>query len=427
VIPSGRACPLCDRRRNEEAGIITRVRRRLGRGRTLRMIPAELREPRGVTALERIGRFLLGRPRDFRSQARLPTGRMPRPPHSWRPAAPESLDAFLGARLIFFGGKGGVGKTTAAAAAAVHLARAAPDRRVLLLSTDPAHSIGDAFGAPLGDRPTHVARDPANLHAREVDAAAALASHRTALEEAFREITGAVGATDAEALLDAPHGGALMDLAPPGIDELFGMLSVVEMLALEPGKPAEALEPRNAVTPRQQPAYDLIVVDTAPTGHALRLLEIPEAVRGWVQLLMRVLLKYRSLARPGQLAADLVELSKSIRSLQALIRNPLDTRFIVVTRAAALPAAETERLLKRLRRLTLSVPAIVVNAVTMVPGRCPRCRATAAAERAALRLLTRLRNHRSRGCVIIQTPLTAPPPRGVAALDRWGRSWSTAT
>src|SRR5205823_2179632 len=118
-----------------------------------------------------------------------------------------------------------------------------------------------------------------------------------------------------------------------------------------------------------------------------------EAARGWVQLLMRVLLKYRSLARPGQLAADLVEVSKSIRSLQALLRNPRDTRFIVVTRAAALPAAETERLLKRLRRLTLSVPAIVVNALTMVPGRCPRCRVTAAAERAALVLLTRLRNH----------------------------------
>ena len=84
-----------------------------------------------------------------------------------------------------------------------------------------------------------------------------------------------------------------MDLAPPGIDELFGMLSVVDARA----------------------AYDVIVVDTAPTGHALRLLEMPEAAREWMQVLLRVLLKYRALVRPGQLAAELVEVSKSIRAL----------------------------------------------------------------------------------------------------------------
>ena len=63
-------------------------------------------------------------------------------------------------------------------------------------------------------------------------------------------------------------------------------------------------------------AYTMVVVDTAPTGHALRLLEMPDAAREWMQVLLRVLLKYRSLVRPGQLAAELVELSKSIRELQ---------------------------------------------------------------------------------------------------------------
>ena len=114
-----------------------------------------------------------------------------------------------------------------------------------------------------------------------------------------------------------------MDLAPPGIDELFGVLSVVDARA----------------------AYDVIVVDTAPTGHALRLLEMPEAAREWMQVLLRVLLKYRSLVRPGQLAAELVEVSKSIRELIALLRDATTTRFIVVTRAAELPRRETERLL----------------------------------------------------------------------------------
>ena len=150
---------------------------------------------------------------------------------------------------------------------------------------------------------------------------------------------------------------------------------------------------------------------------------MPDAAREWVQALLRMLLKYRSLVRPGDLAAELVSLSKSIRELQDLLRRPRNTRFIVVTRAAAAPRIETERLLARLRRLALAAPAIVVNAMTLAPGGCPICRSTAAAERRELGRLTR-RRPRARGeCAIIQTPLAAPPPRGAAALDRWAKSW----
>ena len=66
---------------------------------------------------------------------------------------------------------------------------------------------------------------------------------------------------------------------------------------------------------------------------------MPDAAREWVQVLLRVLLKYRSLVRPGQLAAELVDVSKSIRELQALLRDRQQTRFIVVTRAAEVPRA----------------------------------------------------------------------------------------
>jgi arsenite-transporting ATPase len=189
-----------------------------------------------------------------------------------------------------------------------------------------------------------------------------------------------------------------MNLAPPGIDELFGVLSVVDARA----------------------GYDVIVVDTAPTGHALRLLEMPDAAREWVQVLLRMLLKYRSLVRPGRLAEELVDVSKSIRELRALLRDPAQTRFIVVTRAAEVPRRETERLLAWLRRLHLSSPAVVVNALTLAPRRCPRCRAIAAAERGELAALRRMCGRR---CAIIQTPLAAPPPRGVKALEQWARSW----
>ena len=112
-------------------------------------------------------------------------------------------------------------------------------------------------------------------------------------------------------------------------------------------------------------------MDTAPTGHALRLLEMPEAAREWTQSLLRILMKYRELVHPGRLAAEIVELSRSIRELQVLLRDHARTRFIVVMRAAALPLAETARLLTRLHPgLSLATPAVIVNALTLAPGRC---------------------------------------------------------
>jgi len=139
-----------------------------------------------------------------------------------------------------------------------------------------------------------------------------------------------------------------------------------------------------------------------------------------MQVLLRVLLKYKTLARPGQLAAELVELSKAIRELQALLRDPAQTRFIVVTRAAEVPRLETVRLIAQLRRLHLAAPALVVNARTLTRGRCGWCRATAAAERREVDALRRVCGRR---CAMIDTPLVAPPPRGVRQLNEWAATW----
>jgi arsenite/tail-anchored protein-transporting ATPase len=412
VIPDGPACPICDRRRDDERRVIARIPRVLGRRRTIRLLTAEVREPRGAAALARLGKHLAAPA--ARSSAAAPAASRSR--HASRRsvlsqakagayAAAESIDAFRGARLLFFGGKGGVGKTTVAAAAAVRLARADPARRVLLLSTDPAHSLADVFGVRVGDRPTLIRGASKNLYVRELDAPAALAARRLDLEAAVSQIMAAVHGREPGLASAERAVSRLMDLAPPGIDELLGMITVVDA----------------------RDRYPLIVIDTAPTGHALRLLEMPDIARDWVQVLLRVLLKYRSLVRPGQLAAQLVELSRSIRALHDLVRDHDATRFIVVTRAAQLPRIETDRLVERLRRLALATPAIVVNALTMAPGRCARCRATASAERRELAALAVRCRRRHPRCVIIQTPLSAPPPRGVAALERWGRAWTAGT
>jgi arsenite/tail-anchored protein-transporting ATPase len=367
----------------------------MAKGRRLRLIAAQATEPRGVAALASLGRIMAeGKWRLARRSAMddQPSAISHQPS---RGAARDVMATFRGASLLFFGGKGGVGKTTVAAATALRLARADATRRVLLLSTDPAHSLGDVFQAAVGDTAKTIAGGPKNLDVRELDAARAFAERRAQFETAIDDISSSSGASDG-----ATSGAQeLIDLAPPGIDELFGMLSVVDARA----------------------AYDVVIVDTAPTGHALRLLEMPDAARAWTQVLLRLLLKYQALVRPGRLAADLVDVSKSIRELQSLLGDATQTRFMLVTRAAEVPRRESARLLRRLRRLHLAVPAIIVNALTLAPGRCAWCRATAAAEHRELAALERVCGRR---CAIIQTPLAAPPPRGVEALDEWARTFT---
>jgi arsenite-transporting ATPase len=395
VLPDDDPCLLCDRRRREERQVLAAIRRGIGRGRRVGVVPAQATEPRGIAALERLASAAspLSAVRPNRSGSRAGSAAATvRPPVRGRSPIGEALS---GAALVFVGGKGGVGKTTVAASIALTLARAASRRSVLLLSTDPAHSLADVLDAPVGDDAAPVRGAPPNLVVRELDAPRALASKRASLQTALDETGVSLGGSSVRA-------DPLIELAPPGIAELFGMLSVVDALA----------------------AHHTVVIDTAPTGHALRLLEMPDAAREWVQLLLRVLLKYKSLVRPGRLARELVEASQSIRALQSIMRDPVRTRFVVVTRAAAVTRAETGRLFLRLRALGLTTRAVVVNAMTMAPGRCRRCTATAAAERRELTALKALaRKARLRDCAIIQTPLVAPPPRGPAALSAWPRTW----
>src|SRR5207302_9635284 len=119
---------------------VEQIRRRFGRGRVVRIIPGEIHEPRGIRALAPIGKRLLEEPRIAGAPLRLRASDRSRSFVGRRfsdagggAASPETLASLRGARLIFFGGKGGVGKTTCAAAAALRIARADADARVLLL------------------------------------------------------------------------------------------------------------------------------------------------------------------------------------------------------------------------------------------------------------------------------------------------------
>lgn len=392
--PKGR-CALCSARRREEARVL---RAAADLGLPVTGVQDEAAEPRGAAALAKLARALrrpgLGHltkslnstARSTRARATSSLGHPAKDP-GWREAI-----APAGTRLLLFGGKGGVGKTTAAAAAA--LALAGRGRRVLLLSTDPAHSVADVLQEEVGDVEREVAP---GLHARELDASRAFAGRRdryqAAVEELFRTLRGGSS-------FDAPYDRAVMrdliDLSPPGVDELFGLLAV-----------SEALQ-----------RHDLVVVDTAPTGHALRLLELLPKAREWLQVLLQILLKYRPVTGLGSLARDVTDTARELRELDALLHDPARARFVAVTRAAELPRLETARLLSALERLRIAVPAVLVNALT--PPGCPRCRRAASLEARQLEALRAA----GRGWVMLGAPAAAPAPRGSAALRAFGGAWT---
>jgi arsenite-transporting ATPase len=412
--PPGR-CGLCDGRRAAEAAVVHEARAAWP-ARAMRLVPAAEREPRGVAALRSLARTML--PLESRQGARLVAApRVTAGGRRTRSSAAEARGAeddapWLRAiapperALVLFAGKGGVGKTTCAAAAALGIAAREDAPRVLLASTDPAHSLGDVLGAELGDAAVAVAGAPPALRAREIDAAGLFAARRRRYLETVDAVFEALrGGSRFDPTYDRVVVEDLIDLAPPGIDELLGILDLTAALGLDGSAPAS----------------DVVVVDTAPTGHALRLLAMPEAALEWVHAFMAILLKYRSVMGLGELGQELVAVARELRALRGLLGDPARATVVAVTRAAELPRLETRRLLAALRGLGVGVAAVVVNART--PPGCARCRRTAAAEARVLTALRRDVAAEAPPCAIIEAPAVAPPPRAPAALAAWRRRW----
>jgi arsenite-transporting ATPase len=399
--PRGR-CVQCTPRVKAEEEAIAAARRRFGPER-IEIVPAADGEPRGVPALRQLSAR--------RSRVRTSAARAQAPGRANAAGgAPADLAALLPrtTRLLFFGGKGGVGKTTCATATAIALA--SERRRVLLLSTDPAHSLSDALGTRIGDAAVAIRGAP-GLHARELDAKAAFAAERARYQEGIDEVfRSLVRSTRFDASYDRVVMEDLVDLAPPGIDEALAVVALVEALAA-----------------RGRARWDTVVVDTAPTGHTLRLLAMPEAARAWVHAVLSILLKYRRMLGLGELASDLVRLGRRLGELHELLRDGARTAFVAVTRAAELPRLETERLLAALAGARVPVPAVVVDALTT--GDCPRCRRDAAREALELSILAgggrrgANRSSRTPPRAILLAPAAYPPPRGVASLARWAHRW----
>lgn len=255
-------------------------------------------------------------------------------------------------RLVLVSGKGGVGKTSVACALALRHARAGG--RVLLVSTDPAHNLGHAWDTPLGDDPRRVVdTDHGWVDAVEIDPAATVDRHLAAVGETLRRL-----------LPETMHAPARrhLDLAreAPGTHEAAVLERLAELVV-------EACGPSSA--------HDLVVVDTAPTGHTLRLVTMPERLTTWTEGLLanrdrseRLGAAVRGLGggeatddRDAELRRVLVRRRARFATLRDLLVDPSRAGFWLVTAAERLPVAETLALHAELSRLGIAVDRLVVN------------------------------------------------------------------
>jgi arsenite-transporting ATPase len=256
-----------------------------------------------------------------------------------RKAARRLLDK----RILFFGGKGGVGKTTCAAAVA--LAASREGQRVLLVSTDPAHSTSDIFE----QRFTREEREILpNLHGLEIDADFEASRY-------IAEVKEQVAKMFSPAMVGAASRQIDLAAAMPGVGDvaLFDRLTTI-------------VAARNSV-------YDLVVFDTAPTGHTVRLLQMPEMLGTWIDALTAQ--RRRAVERdaairddggevePDPIVAALERRRDRLDSVRRRLVEHRDTSFVLVLIPERLPIEETSRAAGALADAGIEVGAVIVNRV----------------------------------------------------------------
>jgi arsenite-transporting ATPase len=280
--------------------------------------------------------------------------------------------------LTIVAGKGGVGKTTAACALGVSLARL--EAPILVVSSDPAPSIADALGHPVPDEDVDVEGAP-GCRARQMDATMAFerfrANYADRVDAMFdRLMTGA---------LDLAHDRAvardLLALAPPGIDELYALVTLGELLA--------------------ENRYATIIVDPAPTGHLLRLLEMPALALSWTHRLMRLMLEYKEVAGLGEAAKEVLDFARRTRALRELMTNPERVSILVVANDEPLVRDESRRLVEACRKRGVDVGGLLWNRITDPVA--PLSGADAPRQ--------------------FEAPAASPAPRGAPALRAWCATW----
>ncbi len=338
------SCPLCSEERCRQIVVLDPVRHHPNFSKcSLWGVPLYAAEVRGSEVLaefwENVVRFI-----DL-SQSRRPTSRPCRPQVDSPSKAPSSEQTFF-----LFAGKGGVGKTTLACATALRLVQDFPEKEVLLFSADPAHSLSACLAMPIGSVPTPVCP---GLSAIELDAAAEFQAIKQLYNDELHAFFEAL-LLNMDLPFDRIAMEGILDLSPPGIDEIIALTQITELA--------------------DQGGYHTVVVDSAPTGHLIRLMEMPELLDHWLKAFFGLFLKYKQIFRLPQVIQRLVRISKNLKRLRLILGDPSQCAMYAVSILTEMALAETKDLVTASHRLGIRFSALILNLATPL-GDCPLCQA----------------------------------------------------
>lgn len=244
--------------------------------------------------------------------------------------------------IIFVGGKGGVGKSTSAAAIAWKSAK--EGNKTLLISTDPAHNVGDIFNREIGGKTIEIAD---NLFALEIDP-------EIETDNYIKGVKANIKGTVHTSMMEEVNRQLDTAKASPGADEAALFDKLIHII----------LEERKN--------FDKLVFDTAPTGHTIRLLTLPELMGVWIEGLLEKRRKtnenYTALLNDGQPREDpiyevLRERQERFSKARDILLNEKETGFIFVLNPERLPILETKKALELLHKYHLHVKTLIINKV----------------------------------------------------------------
>ncbi|KAJ4396365.1 Golgi to ER traffic- protein [Gnomoniopsis smithogilvyi] len=304
-------------------------------------------------------------------------------------------------RWIFVGGKGGVGKTTTSCSLAIQLAKVR--RSVLLISTDPAHNLSDAFSQKFG-KEARLVDGFSNLSAMEIDPNGSIQDLLAGQGE-----EAAAGGADPTGGM----GGMMQDLAfaIPGIDEAMSFAEVLKQV--------------------KSLSYETIIFDTAPTGHTLRFLQFPSVLEKALAKISQLSTQYGPLLNgflgsqgglPG--GQNLPEMMEKLESLRATIsevntqfKDDALTTFVCVCIPEFLSLYETERMIQELASYGIDTHSIVVNQLLFpkAASECEQCNARRKMQKKYLDQIEELYDEFN----VVKMPLLVEEVRGKEKLEKF--------
>ncbi|MHA1933922.1 MAG: ArsA family ATPase [Candidatus Thorarchaeota archaeon] len=256
-------------------------------------------------------------------------------------------------KFILSGGKGGVGKTSCAGALAVLSAK--HGFRTLVLSTDPAHSLSDSFDQNLSGGEVIPIKGIDNLWGLEIDT-----------EKGMKEFQDNIGTGGAGPEMEMASSllGDMSGMSPPGSDEAMAFGKILEFV--------------------EDSSYDRVIFDTAPTGHTLKLLELPDLLDSWLGRILTIRQRLSSMmsglkgffggGEQEDSSWEMIQKTKDkIRAARLELSDPDTTQFVVVMIPEAMAVFETQRLLGSLNAWSIPATNIIVNQLVPENPDCKFC------------------------------------------------------